>query len=135
MNSDIKTKNPNAFIIAEVYNPKEYRYYINLGKMDYLYDKVEMYDKLKEVIQGKSLPDPISEIQSSNKHKTQSYDPVIKSFVRWSNNEKLIIVNNFSSVSKSSFDLKIPKDVILKWKLKDGNYKLKEQIFKKKWLN
>ncbi len=65
MNSAIKTKNPNAFLIAEVYNPKEYRNYIHLGKMDYLYDKVETYDLLKAVIQGKSLPDPLSDIQKN----------------------------------------------------------------------
>jgi hypothetical protein len=35
--------------------------------MDYLYDKVETYDKLKEVIQGKSTPDGLSEIQQSMK--------------------------------------------------------------------
>ncbi len=64
MNSAIKMKNPNAFLLAEVYNPNEYRNYINLGKMDYLYDKVDLYDHLKQVIQGKSLPDPITEIQS-----------------------------------------------------------------------
>ncbi|MDI1255145.1 MAG: alpha-amylase family protein [Flavobacterium sp.] len=63
MNSAIKMKNPNAFLIAEVYNPKEYRNYINLGKMDYLYDKVALYDKLKDVIKGKCLPDGISDIQ------------------------------------------------------------------------
>ncbi|HMI08699.1 MAG TPA: alpha-amylase family protein, partial [Flavobacterium sp.] len=64
MNSAIKMKNPDAFLMAEVYNPKEYRNYIYLGKMDYLYDKVETYDKLKEVIQGKSLPDGLSDIQN-----------------------------------------------------------------------
>ncbi|KVV15790.1 alpha-amylase family protein [Flavobacterium sp. TAB 87] len=63
MNSAIKVKNPNAFLMAEVYNPKEYRNYIHLGKMDYLYDKVETYDKLKDVIQGKSNPDGLSWIQ------------------------------------------------------------------------
>lgn len=63
MNSAIKMKNPDAFLMAEVYNPKEYRNYIFLGKMDYLYDKVETYDKLKEVIQGKSNPDGLSTIQ------------------------------------------------------------------------
>jgi hypothetical protein len=31
--------------------PDEYRNYIRLGKMDYLYDKVETYDKLKDIIQ------------------------------------------------------------------------------------
>lgn len=64
MNSAIKMKNPNAFLLAEVYNPNEYRNYIRLGKMDYLYDKVETYDKLKEVIQGKSSPDELSDIQN-----------------------------------------------------------------------
>jgi glycosidase len=65
MNSAIKMKNPDAFLLAEVYNPKEYRNYIRLGKMDYLYDKVETYDKLKDIIQGKSSPDGLSEIQKS----------------------------------------------------------------------
>jgi glycosidase len=64
MNSAIKMKNPDAFLLAEVYNPQQYRNYINLGKMDYLYDKVELYDKLKDVIQGKSSPDGISQIQN-----------------------------------------------------------------------
>ena len=65
MNSSIKMTNPNAFLLAEVYNPKEYRNYIKLGKMDYLYDKVETYDHLKAVIQGNAMPDPLSEIQES----------------------------------------------------------------------
>ncbi|CAM3509986.1 alpha-amylase family protein [Flavobacterium chungbukense] len=63
MNSSIKMKNPNAFLLAEVYNPNEYRNYIRLGKMNYLYDKVETYDKLKDVIRGKSSPDELNNIQ------------------------------------------------------------------------
>ncbi|MGL5112730.1 MAG: alpha-amylase family glycosyl hydrolase [Flavobacterium sp.] len=65
MNSAIKMVNPDSFLMAEVYNPKEYRNYIHLGKMDYLYDKVEIYDKLKDVIQGRSWPDEISGIQNN----------------------------------------------------------------------
>lgn len=63
MNSSIKMKNPQAFLLAEVYNPNEYRNYIRLGKMDYLYDKVETYDKLKDIIRGKSSPDELTNIQ------------------------------------------------------------------------
>jgi lysozyme family protein len=55
-----------CFLLAEVYNTKEYRNY-SVRKMDYLYDKVETYDKLKEVIQGKSTPDGLSDIQQSMK--------------------------------------------------------------------
>ena len=64
MNSSIKMKNPNAFLVAEVYNPKEYRSYISKGKMDYLYDKVELYDTLKNIIQGRGLTDHIVGIQN-----------------------------------------------------------------------
>ena len=65
MNSSIKIKNPDAFLMAEVYNPNEYRNYIYKGKMDYLYDKVATYDKLKDIIQGKSNTDGLSDIQHS----------------------------------------------------------------------
>lgn len=67
MNSSIKMKNPNAFLLAEVYNPGEYRNYIHLGKMDYLYDKVQMYDTLKNIVQGRGLPKHISGIQEDLK--------------------------------------------------------------------
>ncbi|ASP47342.1 alpha-amylase family glycosyl hydrolase [Cognaticolwellia beringensis] len=52
LNSAIKMTNKDAFILAEVYNPKQYRNYIQLGKMDYLYDKVDFYDRLKDIMQG-----------------------------------------------------------------------------------
>lgn len=64
MNSSIKNINPNAFLLAEVYNPKQYRNYIGLGKMDYLYDKVELYDTLKNIIQGRGNTDHIAGIQN-----------------------------------------------------------------------
>ena len=63
MNSSIKNANADAFLLAEVYNPAEYRNYINLGKMDYLYDKVELYDTLKNIMQGRGSTNNISDIQ------------------------------------------------------------------------
>lgn len=261
MNSAIKIKNPDAFLLAEVYNPNEYRNYIRLGKMDYLYDKVEIYDKLKDVIRGKSLPDGLSdiqngmadiehhmlhfldnhdeqrlaspefagtpekgkplmvvsttistsptmiyfgqevgeagnenggfgthsrtsifdyvgvpnhqhwmnggkfdggqlsqsekelrdfykrllnfsiessalmgkyqEIQTVNRHENQGYDPGIYAFTRWSDTQKLIIITNFSWLTTSNFELKIPSDIIQKWNLKDGNYMLTDQLYNK----
>ena len=50
MNSAIKMKNPDAFLLGNLY-PSIYRDYIHLGKMDYLYDKVELYDTLKHIMQ------------------------------------------------------------------------------------
>ncbi len=46
----IKKINPDIIFIAEVYNPAEYRNYICNGKFDYLYDKVGMYDLLRNVV-------------------------------------------------------------------------------------
>lgn len=63
LNSAINMKNPEALLLAEVYNPALYREYLHLGKMDYLYDKVELYDTLKNIIQGKGRTDHIVNIQ------------------------------------------------------------------------
>lgn len=64
LNSHIKHTNPNAFILAEVYNPDLYRDYIHLGKMDYLYDKVDLYDTLKAIIQSKAGTAAIATVQA-----------------------------------------------------------------------
>ncbi|WP_026953202.1 alpha-amylase family protein [Algoriphagus mannitolivorans] len=62
LNSHIKKTNPEAFLLAEVYNPSLYRDYIRKGKMDYLYDKVELYDTLKHIIQGHGSTDNLVSI-------------------------------------------------------------------------
>lgn len=64
LNSSIKNANPDAFILAEIYNPDLYREYLQLGRMDYLYDKVGLYDTLKLIIQGKESTDAITRTQT-----------------------------------------------------------------------
>ena len=63
MNSAIKTAKPSAQLVAEIYNPAQYRNYIHLGKMDYLYDKVDAYDRMRELIQGSGSTDNLATIQ------------------------------------------------------------------------
>lgn len=63
LNSHIKNTNPEAFLLAEVYNPSLYRDYIRKGKMDYLYDKVELYDSLRNVIQDRGTTRQVGDIQ------------------------------------------------------------------------
>lgn len=63
LNAHIKARNPGAFLLAEVYNPALYRDYIQKGKMDYLYDKVELYDSLKHIIKGYGWTDHIPVVQ------------------------------------------------------------------------
>ncbi len=47
----VKFAYPQILFIGEVYNPAEYRNYLAAG-FDYLYDKVGMYDTLREVMRG-----------------------------------------------------------------------------------
>lgn len=59
LNSSILMRNPDAFLLAEIYNPLEYRNYIYSGKMGYLYDKVGLYDALRDVIAGELPADSV----------------------------------------------------------------------------
>lgn len=259
LNSNIKSKNPEAFILAEVYNPDLYRDYILKGKMDYLYDKVELYDSLKHIMQGHGWTDHIPKVQEGlkdiehhmlhflenhdeqriaspdfageaqkgkpamvvsatistsptmiyfgqevgepadenagfgsptrtsifdyigvpnhqrwvnhgkfdggqlsdeekelrgfykrllnftissdalmgeyqdihyfNREHTENYNHRVLSYVRWSDTEKLIIVSNFDANETYDFELKIPEDIIEKWKLKDGVYEMIDELY------
>ena len=64
LNAHIKMVREDAFLMAEVYNPQLYRTYIHQGKMDYLYDKVELYDSLKHIIKGYGWTDHIPVVQN-----------------------------------------------------------------------
>lgn len=259
LNSNIKMTNPDAFLLAEVYNPGLYRDYIQKGKMDYLYDKVELYDSIKHIMKGYGWTDHIpvvqrgmadiehhmlhflenhdeqriaspdfvgnaelgkpamvvsatistsptmiyfgqevgepaaedagfgkptrtsifdyigvphhqrwlnnkkydggqlsdeekllrdfykrllnftinsealmgqyQEIHFYNKDNTEGYDYRVLSYVRWTNNEKIIVLTNFDEYKSYSLELKIPEDVVAEWQLKDGKYPLKEELY------
>ena len=47
--AQVRKQYPDIRFIGEVYNPNEYRHYIASG-FDYLYDKVGMYDAMRDVI-------------------------------------------------------------------------------------
>ena len=259
MNSAIKMKNPDAFLLAEVYNPSLYRDYIRKGKMDYLYDKVQLYDTLKHVMQGHGSTDNVppilndlrdiehnmlhflenhdeqriaspdfagsaekgkpamvvsatsstaptmiyfgqefgepgaedlgfgdptrtsifdygsvpsqvrwvndkkfdggqsteqekelrdfykrllnftinssalmgdyQDIQHYNHQNTEWYNDKVLSFVRWSAEEKLIIISNFNAENTYGFELQIPEDLVQKLGLQDGEYEVKDQLY------
>lgn len=81
MNSAIKHANPESFLLAEVYNRSLYHDYIHLGKMDYLYDKVDMYDTLKSIMQGwgstdrlPTICDELEDIEHHMLHFLENHD-------------------------------------------------------------
>ena len=81
LNSSIKQKAPDAFLLAEVYQPDKYRDYLHKGKMDYLYDKVGFYDTLKAIMQGQgkvsdlvAIHEEISDIAPHMLHFLENHD-------------------------------------------------------------
>lgn len=58
----VKQEFPAVTFTAEVYNPDLYREYIFKGGFDYLYDKVDLYDTLKQIVQGHASTDNITPV-------------------------------------------------------------------------
>ena len=50
--AQIKLRYPHIIFIAEIYDVALYRQYINYGGFDYLYDKVTLYDTLRNIVTG-----------------------------------------------------------------------------------
>ncbi len=49
---EVKRVRPAVKFVAEIYNPAAYHSYVQVGKFDYLYDKVGLYDRLRELMAG-----------------------------------------------------------------------------------
>ena len=61
----IKSANPDIVFIAEIYNPAAYNSYITKGGFDFLYDKVQLYDTLRLLINGQRSTNDIHQIYES----------------------------------------------------------------------
>jgi oligosaccharide 4-alpha-D-glucosyltransferase len=72
LNASIKIRRPDAFLLSEIYVPEMYRDYIELGRMDYLYDKVGFYDTQRAVMRGErpasALADAHAEVLDFEEH-------------------------------------------------------------------
>ncbi len=60
----VKIKYPELIFIAEAYDPVVYEKYLTIGKFDYLYDKVGLYDALKPLIKNEEEAD-VEQIRKS----------------------------------------------------------------------
>jgi glycosidase len=59
---EVKKVKPDIIFIAEAYNPKEYKTYIDKGKFDFLYDKVGLYDGLRKLMRGEGTTEDITKV-------------------------------------------------------------------------
>ena len=59
---ELKKVNKEVIFIAEIYNSYEYHNYINKGKFDYQYDKVGLYNSLRELIEGRGTVESLTQL-------------------------------------------------------------------------
>jgi glycosidase len=83
----VKKVNPELIFIAEAYNPDVYENYLTVGKFDYLYDKVGLYDALKPLIKNEDGAN-VDRIRSSM-NKTQAYQNRFLSFLENHDEERI----------------------------------------------
>jgi len=87
------------------------------------------YQKLLSFsINSEALMGQYKEIHYYNKDQNNAYDHRIFSFVRWSENEQLIILSNFDTENRYDLDLKLPEEIVEVWQLEDGLYNLEDQL-------
>jgi glycosidase len=63
----VKAINQDIIFVAEIYNPNEYRNYLINGHFDFLYDKVQLYDTLRLLVNQHAHAVGIPQIQESLK--------------------------------------------------------------------
>ena len=68
------------------------------------------------------------DIHFYNRDHTEYYNHRVLSYVRWSQDEKLIIIINFDANDGFGFELKIPEEITREWGLQDGEHHLREQL-------
>jgi len=91
----------------------------------------DFYKRLLNLtIKSDALMGNYEDIHQFNRHNTEWYNDNVLSFVRWSADEKLIVVSNFNAHDTYGFELGLPQNVIEKWNLKEGEYVLKDQLYK-----
>jgi len=59
---EVKKVKPGIVFIAEAYNPKEYKTYLEKGKFDFLYDKVGLYDGLRKLMRQDGTTEDITRV-------------------------------------------------------------------------
>lgn len=92
-------------------------------------DLRDFYKRLLNfTISSDALMEEYEDIHYYNRDHTENYDHRVLSYVRWSENEKLVVVSNFDAMETYTFELKIPENLVAKWELENGPYEFIDQL-------
>jgi glycosidase len=93
----------------------------------------DFYKRLLNLtIKSKALMGSYEDIHYYNRDHTEEYNYRVHSFVRWQDDERLLILVNFDSVESFQFEMKIPPGVVMAWGLEEGSeYELSDILYSK----
>jgi hypothetical protein len=80
-------------------------------------------------VSSPALMGNFADLHTINRKETAGYNDKLYSFVRWSNDQKLIVISNFSDNASFSGSLKVPAHIIKNWTMKDRAFPLKEELY------
>jgi glycosidase len=70
-----------------------------------------------------------NDLHAWNRQRSQGYNDKLFSFARWSKDQKLIVFSNFNDHGGFTGTLHVTEYVIKQWALKDGSYRLKDELY------
>lgn len=94
----VKKIDRSIIFLGEAYDPAKYRNYLTTGKFDYLYDKVGLYDGLKQLIKGAPNGD-VRDITYVWKEQTAGYSKHMLRFLE-NHDEERIASEGFAKDAK-----------------------------------
>jgi hypothetical protein len=86
---------------------------------------------LNFTLESEALMGKYREIHFYNKERTKGYNHRVLSYVRWSGNQKLVIIVNFDMTDSFSFDLKVPPEILQAWGFNKAAYYLRDTLYGK----
>jgi len=79
-------------------------------------------------LNSRAITGTYREIHSFNRANAEWYNDRVFSFVRWKDEQRLIIVCNFDANETYGFNLQVPPEIMEAWNLQDGIYTLEGQL-------
>jgi enterochelin esterase-like enzyme len=96
---------------------------VELALRDF-YERLMTFTAANTALQGE-----YAELHSHNRERGSGYDDRLFAFARWLDNERLIVVVNFSAADTAEFTLELPSELVAAMNLEEGRYDLEEQLF------
>ncbi|MDO9137732.1 MAG: alpha amylase C-terminal domain-containing protein, partial [Lutibacter sp.] len=127
---------PTRTSIFDYIGVPNHQKWMNNGKFDggqLTVEQKELRDFYKRLLnftlKSDALMGNYQEIHSYNRAQLNNYNHRLFSFVRWSNDVKLIIISNFDAKESYELELKLPKEILAAWNLKATQYHLIDQLY------